>query len=67
MTNIAKSATEPVEPLDLVWGAEAIALVIGQTRHATYHMLLDGALPAKQVGRRWVASRKELEAFFAST
>lgn len=54
-------------PLDLIWGAEAIAKVIGQTRRATYHMLEAGELPARQVGkRRWVASRKELEEFFTS-
>lgn len=55
------------EPLDLVWGAVAIAKVIGQTTRATYHMLDAGELPARQVGRRWVASRKELVTFFAQT
>lgn len=56
------------EPLDLVWGAAAIAKVIGQTTRATYHMLEAGELPARQVGqRRWVASRKALETFFSET
>ena len=55
------------EPLDLVWGAAAIAKVIGQTTRATYHMLEAGELPARQVGRRWVASRRNLETFFAET
>lgn len=53
------------EPLDLVWGAAAIAKVIGQTTRATFHMLEAGELPARQIGRRWVASRKALENFFA--
>jgi len=52
-------------PLDLVWGAAAIAKLIGQSTRATYHMLEAGELPARQVGRRWVASRKALESFFA--
>ncbi|MET3925973.1 helix-turn-helix domain-containing protein [Devosia sp. 2618] len=52
------------EPLDLVWGAEGIAKVIGQTTRATYHMLEAGELPARQVGRRWVVSREALQAFF---
>lgn len=55
------------EPLDLVWGAAAIAKVIGHTTRATFHMLEAGELPARQIGRRWVASRKALEVFFAET
>lgn len=55
------------DPLDLVWGAAAIAKVIGQTTRATYHILEAGDLPARQVGRRWVASRRNLETFFAET
>lgn len=53
------------EALDLVWGCKAIAKVIGRTERATYHMLETGDLPSRQVGNRWVASRKALEAFFA--
>lgn len=52
-------------PLDLIWGAEAIAKVIGRTTRATYHMLEAGDLPARRVGRRWVARRSHLEAFFS--
>ncbi|MBN9333270.1 MAG: DNA-binding protein [Devosia sp.] len=55
--------TQDHVPLDLVWGAAAIARVIGRSTKATYHMLEAGNLPARQVGRRWVASRKILEAF----
>lgn len=53
------------ESLDLAWGCRAIAKVIGRTERATFHMLEAGDLPARQVGQRWVASRKALEAFFA--
>jgi hypothetical protein len=53
------------DSLDLVWGCKAIAKVIGRTERATYHMLETGELPCcRQVGQRWVASRKALEAFF---
>jgi hypothetical protein len=45
---------------DLVWGAGAIAEVIGLPRAATYHKLEQGHLPARKVGAQWVASRKRL-------
>lgn len=51
--------------LDLIWGARAIAQVLGCTERKTFHMLEKGELPmVRQVGSRWVASRKALEAFF---
>jgi hypothetical protein len=55
-----------IEPdhLDLVWGIEAIAKLIGRTERQTYYLLSTGKLPAKQVGERWVASRQKLIAFF---
>lgn len=48
----------------LVWGAEAIAEIIGRSVRATFHMLDKGELPAKKVGGRWVAERSKLIAFF---
>jgi hypothetical protein len=45
---------------DLVWGAGAIAKVIGLPVAATYHKLEHGHLPARKVGAQWVASRKRL-------
>jgi len=57
--------TSHSENLDLVWGAAEIAKVLGCSVRKTYHMLESGALPCcKQIGSRWVASRKALEAFF---
>jgi hypothetical protein len=51
--------------LDLVWGVEAIARLIGRTDRQTYHMIQTGSLPmVKQVGQRYVASRSKLIAFF---
>ncbi|MBB3610982.1 DNA-binding protein [Rhizobium sp. BK602] len=53
--------------IELVWGAEAIAKLIGRTTRATFHMLDNGELPAKKVGGRWVAERSKLIAFFMET
>ena len=47
-------------PADVLWGAEAIAKVIGQSERATYHLLATGLVPAKRIGGRWVASRRKL-------
>lgn len=56
--------TDKSEPLELIWGIEEIGKVIGRTARQTYHMLVSGNLPAKQVGNRWVAERGKLIAFF---
>ncbi|MBL0935533.1 MAG: DNA-binding protein [Rhizobiaceae bacterium] len=50
--------------LALVWGAEAIASLIGRSARATFYMLEKGELPARKVGGRWVAERSKLIAFF---
>jgi len=50
--------------LDLIWGASAIAKVIGRTDRQTFGMLEKGQLPAKKVNGRWVAERSKLIAFF---
>lgn len=52
------------ENLDLIWGAEAIARAIGRTTKQTFHMLEKGSLPARRVGGRWVASRRQLVKYF---
>lgn len=51
--------------LDLVWGIEGIAKLIGRTDRQTYHMVQSGSLPmVKQIGERYVVSRAKLIAFF---
>ncbi|RUW92046.1 DNA-binding protein [Mesorhizobium sp. M7A.F.Ca.US.010.02.1.1] len=50
--------------IELVWGAEAIALVIGAKPRQTFHLLETGQIPAKKVGGRWVADRGKLARFF---
>lgn len=52
------------QKLELIWGAEDIAKLIGRTPRVTFHLLTTGALPAKKVGNRWVAERGKLIAFF---
>jgi hypothetical protein len=56
------------DDLDLIWGAAAIARMIGKTTRATLHILEKGQLPAvKKVGIQYVASRKALREFFDGT
>lgn len=51
--------------LDLVWGVQAIADIIGRNYQQTYHMITTGKLPmVKQIGERYVVSRQKLVAFF---
>jgi hypothetical protein len=52
--------SESADTSDLIWGAEAIAKVIGRPRSAVYHMLERGFLPARRIGGRWAASRERL-------
>jgi len=53
------------EPLDLIWGVQAIADLIGRSYQQTHHMISTGKLPmVKQVGERYVVSRQKLIAFF---
>ena len=56
--------TQPDSNIDLVWGISGIAKVIGRTDRQTHGMLATGALPARQIGHRWVAKREALERFF---
>ncbi len=51
--------------LDLIWGVGAIGREIGRTYQQTYHMIQAGHLPpVRQVGQRYVASRRALVEFF---
>ena len=64
----AIEATAKIElpPLPLIWGASAIAKVIGKTGNATYLALQRGRLPAKKVGGQWVADHDELRRFLTN-
>jgi hypothetical protein len=50
--------------LDLIWGASAMAQIIGRSARATFHMLETGELPGRKVGGRWVVERSKLIEFF---
>lgn len=53
--------------LDLVWGVQAIADIIGRSYQQTYHMISSGKLPVvKRIGERYVVSRQKLIDFFMS-
>lgn len=52
------------DALDLVWGVAEIGKLIDRSYQQTYHMIRAGKLPVKQIGERYVASRKRLIAFF---
>jgi hypothetical protein len=57
--------TEKTENLDLVWGVQSIADIIGRSYQQTYHMIASGKLPmVRQIGERYVVSRGKLIAFF---
>lgn len=50
--------------IDLIWGADEIAKVIGRSSRVTFHLLSTGAIPARKIGGRWVIERSKLIAFF---
>ena len=53
--------------LDLVWGVQAIADIIGRSYQQSYHMISSGKLPVvKRIGERYVVSRQKLIDFFMS-
>lgn len=53
------------ENLDLIWGLAEIGELIGRTYPQVHHMVRTGKLPpVRQVGHRYVTSRKALIAFF---
>ena len=45
---------------DILWGCAAIAEAIGQSTRQTFYMLERGMIPARKVGKKWVASRQAL-------
>jgi hypothetical protein len=52
--------------LDLIWGGEAIAKVIGRSVRTTFYLLESGHLPATKCGRYWCTSRAGLRKHFAA-
>lgn len=52
------------EPLDLVWGAEAIGSLLGMKEGRAKYLLSKGELPGRKVGGRWVVSLQKLREHF---
>ena len=50
----------------VVHGAAAIGAVIGMSRRQAFYRLENGELPARKIGRNWVAIRGELLAAMRS-
>ncbi|TRC92190.1 DNA-binding protein [Mesorhizobium sp. WSM4303] len=56
---------EEQQGLGLVWGAAAIARELNlKNERQAFYILETGLLPARKVGRQWVASRAALRAYF---
>lgn len=56
--------TEAPDKFGLVLGAAVIVALLGITERRAFHMLEAGALPARKVSGRRMASRHKLEQHF---
>lgn len=52
------------DDLDIVWGAKAIAAIIGRSPVDTFYLLKNRHIPARRIGERWCASRRKLREHF---
>ncbi len=52
---------------DVLWGAEEIGAEIGRSAKQTFYLLASGQLPARKVGRFWVAERGKLREFLTES
>jgi hypothetical protein len=59
--------TELTKNPEILWGAKAIGACIGKSQRATFHMLEEGKLPCKKLGKQWVATRRQLLDALAAT
>ena len=50
----------PTMANDVIWGAKNIGKEIGQTTRQAFHMLENGYLPGRKVGKRWCSWRSRL-------
>jgi hypothetical protein len=55
--------TEP--KIEILWGVKAISRAIGKPPRGVYHLLENGRIPAKKIGRQWTSTREALDKFFA--
>jgi hypothetical protein len=45
---------------DVVWGAKEIGRVINQPPRKAFHMLEQGHIPGRKIGKRWCSWRSRL-------
>jgi hypothetical protein len=64
---VRASHDQDSKSLDLIWTAAEIAAFIKRTERDTYGLLERGHLPARRVGKQWVASRRALAEHFSAT
>jgi len=61
------ATTLPAESIgdDLLRGMKAIAAFTGEPARRTDYLLRSGQIPAGQIGRTWIASKKTLREHYA--
>ena len=65
------TATEPKAPSredsddPFIWGSRAIAAEINRSNRQAIYLLQEGRLPAKRVGKLWVARKSALQDFLS--
>lgn len=52
------------DPLDLIWTAPRIGEALNVSTRRAMYMLETGKLPARKIGRIWVADRSQLRKHF---
>ncbi len=57
---MGKIMSEAARNPEIFWGAKAIGAFLGKGPRATFHLLEQGKIPAKKLGRQWVATRRQL-------
>jgi hypothetical protein len=67
LMNQKSGSLEPLDSLDLVWGAQGIADLINVPLRQAYWLLETRKVPARKVGNLYVASREQLRKFFQNT
>jgi hypothetical protein len=50
--------------LELVWGADAIAVELGVPVRRVWSLLAAKRIPARKIGKHWVVDRRVLAKFF---
>jgi hypothetical protein len=57
---VQKTKSLPADEHDVIWGAAEIAAVLNLTPTQAWYLLERRKLPARKVGKKWCASRRQL-------